>query len=321
MREQSRTRTAIRRLARKRTPVNQLTKRSSRELLLITLPALIKVFIFSYIPMVGIVIAFQHYVPRKGFFWSEFIGLQNFEYLIKSADFTVILRNSVVMNLLFIVFGTLVSMLLGLFMYEVTSKAFLKTTQTIFFFPYFIAWPIVGTILEAILGETGMMTKLIEMTSGQMIDFYSEPKYWWAIMTIVNVWKGAGVSAVTNYAVLTGCDRTMYEAADIDGAGTFQKMFFLSLPALKNMIVVGIIMNSANILRFDFGMAWFLTGTHSSLQPSTDVIETYMYRALRFNGDYAASAAVGFLQGVVGIVLSVITNMIARRFSRESSLF
>lgn len=299
---------------------SRFNRKSNLQLWLIALPAIIKVAIFSYVPLIGLVLAFKFYQPRRGYFGSPWVGWANFERLFKSQDFTTIVTNAIVNNILFIITGTIVALLVGLFMFEVTSKGFTKFAQTTIIFPFFVAWPLVATLVKALLDDTGIITNLIYKMTGEEINFYARPEYWRVILVILNIWKNVGLSSLIYYAVLTGSDSSVYEAASIDGAGRFKKMWYLSLPMLRLMIVINIIMSTSNLLRFDFGMVYYTTQQDPRLYPTTDVIETYMYRALRDDGDYSVSTAVGLVQGVVGFVLTLGTNWLAKKVS-GSGLF
>lgn len=297
-----------------------LYAKSDRQLLLMSLPALIKIFIFSYLPMVGIVIAFQDYKPKTGFF-SEFIGFRNFEYLIASPNFYQILANTLFLNILFIFTGLIVALALALLLFEISNKLFMKFAQTAMFFPYFISWTVAALILVSLLDSQGLITSLIEKVTGETIQFYMESKYWPLILTLSNIWKGAGVSAIVYYATLMNADKSIYEAAEIDGANRFQKMMHISLPYLKTMVMVMTIMSFGNILHVDFNMIYFLTKNSGPLYPTTDVIDTYVFRALRQEGDFAITAAIGLMQSVVGLVFSVIVNKISKKIEPQSALF
>jgi putative aldouronate transport system permease protein len=294
--------------------------KSDRRLLLMSSPALIKIFVFSYLPMVGIVIAFQDYKPRTGFL-SEFVGFDNFRYLIASSNFYRILFNTLFLNILFISTGLIVAVVLGLFLFEVTNKRFLKISQTTFFFPYFISWALAGMILLSMLDSAGFVTALIEKMTGETVAFYMESKYWPLILTLVNAWKMGGVSGIIYYTTLMNADRSVYEAADIDGANRWQKMRYISVPYLKTMIFVLTIMSFANIIHCDFNMIFFTTRNSGPLFPTTDVIDTYVFRALSQDGDFAIAAAIGLFQSVVGLVFSVAANRISKRFEPQSALF
>lgn len=297
-----------------------LYAKSDRQLLLMSMPALIKIFIFSYLPMAGIVIAFQDYKPKTGFF-SKFVGFKNFEYLVSSSNFYQILRNTLFLNIVFIFTGLIVSLGLALLLYEITSKWFMKFAQTAMFFPYFISWTVAAMILLSLLDSQGLITSFIENITGETIQFYMESKYWPLILMLSNIWKGAGVSAIVYYATLMNADKSIYEAAEIDGANRLQKMLYISLPHLKTMVMVMTIMSFGNILHVDFNMIYFLTKNSGPLYPTTDVIDTYVYRALRQEGDFAITAAIGLMQSVVGLVFSIIVNKISKKIEPKSALF
>ncbi len=298
-----------------------MKSKNDRELLIITLPLLIKTFIFSVVPLFWLLLAFEFYVPNLGVLGSPWVGFDNFKYLVTSSAFTNMLRNAVVLNILDILFGTVCGVILGLLMFELVNKVAIKTIQTMFFFPYFIAWTVTGTLLEAFIGDRGVINEIISSIGGQTVDFYSKPWAWWPIIVFMGLWKGAGVGGVVNYAVLMGADTEMYEAAEIDGANRFQKMIFLSLPYMKTMLLVNMIMSCSNIIRYDFSRIYFLTGDRSTLYETTEIIETYMYRALRRSGLFEASTAVGLLQSAVGLVFCAIANFITKKITPESSLF
>lgn len=296
-------------------------KRRDMQWFIMCVPALLKVLIFSYVPMLGIIIAFQFYMPRLGFLYSPFVWFDNFSYLFKSSVFVTIFKNTVVLNLLFSFFGLVFSVFFGILMFHFTSKLMLKFTQTIFLFPYFIAWTVAGTLLGAVIGDEGFLSPLFQVLGGPDYDIYEHPEWWPMILTFMHVWKGVGIGTITYYAVLLSQDKEIYEAAALDGAGRFTRVVKLMLPSLKYMIVVNTVMSTANLLRMDFQMIYFLTGNRSLLYPTTDVIETYMFRALRTNGDYSVGAATGLAQGVFGCILAVLANRIVKWIDKSSSLF
>jgi len=304
---------------KKRKRMSRMEMKEQVQFWTLCMPSLLKVLIFSYIPMIWLTMAFQFYIPRRGILYSKWVGFDNFNYLLKSEIASRLIVNSISLNVLGIIFSTVVSILLGLFLYEITSKIFLKGSQTVLIFPYFVSWPLVGVLVSAFLSErTGMLTDIASVMLGERIDFYSDPKYWQFIITFCNVWKSCGLSAITYYAVLTGVDKEIYEAAQIDGANKFQSMWHVSLPALKLMVVLNTIMSSANILRVNFDMVYYVTNNSPSLYSTTDVIETYMFRATRTEGDYSVGTATGLLQGVVGLVLTLITNKVSKKISGTS---
>lgn len=296
-------------------------RKSNLQLLAMCLPAMLKLLIFAYIPMIGIVMAFQDYIPAKGFFGSEWVGLKNFEFFFKSNDWVRIIYNTVVMNLLFIFVGLVVSIILALIMYEIHNRWFLKISQTMFFFPYFVSWPLVGLILLTFLNSDGIITTLIERVTGNSISFYMESEYWHLILLIVNVWKGAGVNAIIYYANMMSIDKGLYEAAELDGANRLQCAWYITLPEIKTMAIVLTVMAIGNIIRADFGMFYFVPRNSSMLYEATDVIDTYVFRAINQLGDFSMGSAVGLFQSVVGFVMILLTNTVVRKVNKDAALF
>ena len=209
---------------------NSLQRKADGQLLVMCLPTILKLFVFSYVPLVGIWMAFVKYIPRKGIFGSEFVGFDNFKFFFQSVDFKRIFTNTIYYNLVFIVFGLIISVVLALLLFEIRSATALKIYQTTYFLPYFISWVLVGLMLKALLGQNGSVNKLIEAFGGEKVSFYMKPEAWRTILPLVNIWKGAGVSAIIYYATLMNCDASLYEAADLDGANRIQKMWYISIP-------------------------------------------------------------------------------------------
>ena len=196
----------------------KMKDKANLELLLMCLPTLLKTFIFAYIPMVGIIMAFEYYRPATGLL-SEWVGFENFSYIFKSADAKIIFSNTIIYNLLFIVTGLIVALILALFMFEMKSRKLLKMSQMFMFFPFFVSWILAGTLVTSLIGTEGLYTNTLKTLFGIDIAFYSEPKYWRFILVFVNIWKNAGVSAVVYYATLLNIDNEILEAAEMDGAG------------------------------------------------------------------------------------------------------
>ena len=296
-------------------------RKSNGQLMSMCVPAMLKLLVFAYIPMIGIVMAFQDYLPAKGFLSSKWVGFKNFEFFFKSNDWARIIYNTVVMNLLFIFVGLVISIVLALIMYEIHSRFFLKISQTMFFFPYFVSWPLVGLILLTFLNSDGIITGLIEQVTGNSISFYMESEYWHLILLIVNVWKGAGVNAIIYYANMMSIDKEFYEAAELDGASRLQCAWYITLPEIKTMAIVLTVMAIGNIIRADFGMFYFVPRNSSMLYQATDVIDTYVFRAINQLGDFSMGSAVGLFQSVVGFVLILVTNFVVRKVNKEAALF
>lgn len=305
-------------LVRKRSRIHA---KGDRQLLAMSIPAMLKLLIFSYLPMIGIIMAFEDYLPRRGIFGSEFVGLKNFEFFFKSDDAFRVTRNTILMNLIFIVTGLMVALALALLMSEIRSRFILKLVQTLMFLPYFISWTIGGILMTTFLDTNGLITQAIAQLTGTKINFYASPQYWWIILPIMNIWKSAGVSSIIYYANILSIDKSLYEAAAIDGASRLQSTIHITLPQLKTMMIVMTIMNLGNVIRADFGIFYFGTRNSSLLYPVTDVIDTYVFRALNSLGDFSMAAAVGLFQSIVGCILVVSANMVVRRINRQAALF
>ena len=305
----------------KRKKNSKLRVHSNRQLTVLCLPAIIKIVVFSIIPMIWFGIAFVQFIPHKGLFGSDFVGFKNFELLFKS-DLGRLLWNAIALNLLNMFIPLAVSIILGLLLFEIKVRWQLKIIQTILFFPFFISWPLVGTIISSMLNDqTGLITNIWASLFGERIRFYDDPSYWRGILTLANVWKNAGVNGVLYYAVLLGSDQEVYEAADIDGAGRWKKMWFLSLPALKLMVLLGLIQASANIIRVDFSWIYYCTNNSRQLYEVTETIEVYMFNALRTSSNFMIGTAVGLVQSVIGLILSLGINYIIKWISPGSSLY
>lgn len=280
------------------------------------------VFLFSYVPMGGLVIAFKDYRFNLGIFGSEWVGLKNFEFFFKSPSFLLITRNTLFLNFLFIVFGTAAAVSVAILLFEIKSRAQTKVFQTIMIMPNFISWVIAAYMLYAILNpQYGVLNRILERFGRETVDWYSKPEAWPMILTISSIWKSVGINSVIYYAGLMGIDTGLYEAAKIDGANKWQQIIHISLPNLIPLVIMLTILSIGNIFRADFGLFYQLTRDVGALYPTTDVIDTYIFRTMRVVGDMSMSAAVGFLQSVVGFVLVMLTNFAVKKIQPESALF
>lgn len=306
-----------------RKPMGQ-TFRRNYPLYLMALPAAALLFAFAYLPLAGLIVAFKEYKFDGGIFGSPWIDpwYKNFEILFNNdAAFTAI-RNTLYLNALFIVCGTIFALVLALAFNELRSQKLKKITQSLSFLPYFISTVVVGIFVTSLLGfETGSINGMRQAMGMEKIAFYMEPKYWPFIMVVVNIWKGAGYSAIVYLAAITGIDTSFYEAAEIDGATRMKQIWHITLPLLRPTIIVLTIMSIGKIMNSDFGLFYNVTGDMPPLYPTVDVIDTYIYRALRKMGDIGISSATGFFQSVVGFVLVLISNKIANKVEPGSALF
>ncbi len=283
---------------------------------------LLLVFVFCYIPMFGLVIAFKNYKYNKGIFGSDWVGLKHFEAFMKSNDFVRITWNTLYLNFVFIIFGVIAAVTLAIFLYNLKSAKGIKTYQTVLMTPNFISWVIVGYMVYALLNpQYGIVNGVLKAVGFQGIDWYSKPEVWPVILTIANVWKNVGLDSIYYYATLMSLDYSLMEAADIDGAGYMKKVMNIIIPSLVPTIVTLTILKIGSIFRADFGLFYQLPRDVGALYATTDVIDTYIYRTMRIVGDMSLSTAVGLLQSVVSAVLVIITNAITRKIDDNLSLF
>ncbi len=291
-------------------------------LTLMALPAAVILFIFSYLPICGLVVAFKEFRYDKGFLGSEWIGFQNFAYLFSSKDIWNVLRNTILLNLVFISVTLVISVTVALLMNEVHNRKVIKVTQTIMFFPYFMSWVVVGYLLYAYLHhEYGILNQILGFFGLHNISWYSQARYWPFILAFMNAWKAAGYYAVVYYAGLMGIDDTYYEAAALDGASRWQMVFKITLPMLKSIIIVMVLLQIGRIMYADFGLFFNLTRDAGALYSTTDVLDTFIYRTLRSTGDIGISSAAGCFQAIVGFCVIMTTNLAVRRLDKDSALF
>ncbi len=290
-------------------------------LYLLTVPGIIFFLIFSYLPMGGLVIAFQDYSMRKGIFGSSFNGINNFKFLFATGDIWRITGNTLFLNILFIIFTTAMSVFLAILFSEVKNRKFKRITQTISILPNFVSWTVIALFLDAFIDtNTGMISRALQQT-GVTVDIYSTASYWPSILVFLKIWQGAGYGAIVYIATIVGIDPQIYEAADIDGATRMQKITRITLPMLKPTIILMSLFSVGRIFYGDFGMIYALVGDNSLIFSTTDVIDTYVYRMMRTLRNYGMSSATGLFQSVLGFVFILCVNGIARRIEPDSALF
>lgn len=308
--------------SKKRIKSNYNRKNRLQLLSLCILPML-KIFIFSYLPMVGIIIAFKDYRYDLGVFGSKWVGLDNFTYFFKTNDFWRITYNTLTLNALMIACGMVAALSFGIALFELRKNVgAVKAYQTISIVPHFLSWVVVGSIAYCFLQpEHGILNQLFQLLNIPEIDWYSEPGPWVWILTLVSIWKHVGMDSVIYYATMTGIDSALYEAAMVDGANRWQRIRHITIPALVPTIIILFIMKIGSIFRADFGLFYQLTRNSGALQQTTDVIDTYIFRTMTQLQDYSTSSAMGLLQSVVGFTMVVTVNAVVKRVKAELSLF
>ena len=290
-------------------------------LYLLTVPGILFFFLFSYVPMFGLVIAFQDYKIRYGVFGSSFNGLTNFKFLFQTGDIWRVTGNTLYLNLLFILFTTTMSVFLAILFSEVRSQKFKKITQTLSILPNFVSWTVIALLLEAFIDPSSGMVSKVMLNMGMTPDFYSNASFWPPILVLLKVWQGAGYGAIVYIATIVGIDPQIFEAAEIDGATRVQKILRITLPILRPTIVLMSLFSVGRIFYGDFGMIYAVVGDNGLLFSTTDVIDTYVYRMMRTLRNYGMSAATGMFQSVLGFIFVLTVNGLARKFEPDAALF
>jgi len=294
----------------------------NRTLYLMTLPGILFLFAFNYMPMFGIIVAFKDFNYIDGFFHSPWVGFKNFEFFFKSHDAWIVTRNTLVLNSLFIVSSLVLQIGFALILNEIRNGSFKKITQSFMFFPYFVSWIIVSVFTYNMFhSEYGALNRILVSLGMEPVRWLSSPQYWWWILTAVYDWHWTGFGVIIYLAALSGINPELYEVAEIDGAGKWRQITSISLPLLMPTAVVLTLLAIGKIMICDFGMIYGIIGDNAMLYPTTNVIDTYVYRALRQLGDIGMSAAAGLYQSIVGFILVLGSNLLARRFSKEGALF
>ena len=297
---------------------------SNWQLYIMAFPAIVLLFCFAYLPMGGLIIAFKRFDFKKGIWGSDWIHpwYKNFEILFKNGSALSAMRNTVCLNLMFIAVGTVFALALALAFNEIGNKILKKLTQSVTFLPYFISTVVVGIFVTGLLGyDNGVINRVITFFGGEKIAFYMEAKWWPMILLLVNIWKGAGYNAVVYLATISGIDSSYYEAAQIDGATRWEQIKYISIPLLKPTVIIMTLLAVGKIMNADFGLFYNITGDMPTLYATTDVLDTYIYRSLRQLGDIGISSATGFFQSIVGFMLVMISNGVARKYEEDTALF
>jgi len=294
------------------------------QLYLMTIPAVALFFCFAYMPLFGLVIAFKRYTFDGGIFGSPWANpwYRNFLILFNNPSAFSAMKNTLFLNALFISVGTIFALVLALSFNEIRNQFWKRLFQSITFLPYFISTVVVGVLVSGMLTtETGSLNAILASMGRDKINFYMQPSYWPSIMLIVNIWKGAGYTAIVYLAAISGIDVALYEAAEIDGAGRLAKIWYITLPLLRSTVIILTILSIGRIMNADFGLFFNVTRDIPTLYPTVDVIDTYIYRALRKMGDIGMSSATGFFQSIVSLVLVIASNKLANKIEEGSGLF
>jgi putative aldouronate transport system permease protein len=292
-------------------------------LYLMALPAMIYIFINNYMPLFGMQIAFRKLDYSKGVFRGDFVGLKNFEFLFSTRDAFIMIRNTVLYNLLFIVVGTVLGLAMAILFNEIKSKKLSRIYQSSVLIPYFISMVVVSYLAFSFLSaENGFINNTLLRAFGKEdVSWYAEPKYWPYILLFIHMWKGIGYSILMYPARLITINDEYYEAATLDGASKWQKVWRITLPMLKPVMIMMFILALGRMFYSDFGLFYQIPMGSGQLYNVTTTIDTYSFRALMKIGDITKSTATGVFQSLVGFILILLANMTIRKISKEDALF
>lgn len=291
-------------------------------LYLMMLPALIYLFINNYLPMSGLVLAFEKYNVKDGIWGSQFVGFKNFTFLLKSNDLPILFRNTLGYNLCFILINLVLGVTLAILITEITNLKFRKAAQSSILFPFVVSIVIVSYMVRAFLDpEAGLLNHLLVSMGHQKVAWYDTAKYWPFILIFVNTWKGVGYGCILYISSILGIDMSLYESASLDGATKFQKIRYITLPFLKPTMITVSLLSLGRVFNSDFGLFFQVPQNSGLISSTTQTIDTFVYNVLITQSNVGMSAAASFFQSVMGFLMIMVFNALTRKISRENALF
>lgn len=291
-------------------------------LMLMALPAVAVVFVICYMPMPGIILAFKNYKPGLGIWGSEWTGLKNFQFLFDSGIAWQIIRNTVGLNFMFIIAAQVCGLTMAFMMNEIYSKYIAKVFQSFLFFPHFVSWVLVGYFTFAFLNaDNGFVNSVLVQLGIAPVNWYGEPTYWIPILGLLSVWKGLGYFTILYLASMLGINPEYYEAARIDGANKLKEIWYISLPLIRPLVIINVLLAIGRIFFANFDFIWNVTRDTGMLLQTTNVIDTYIYRSMAAIGNFNLAAAAGFFQAIAGFILVLVANWVVRKIDNEQALF
>ncbi len=289
---------------------------------LLMLPAALYTFLYGYVTMPYLIMAFQRFNYRTGIFTSPWIGFGNFEFFFRSQRAWMVTFNTLRLNLLFIIIGTIFALGIAILLSELRTRRFVKVAQSTFLFPYFISWVVVSYIMFSIFGtRLGLLNQFLQGIGLEGRNWYANPDPWPRILLTLHIWKHTGMRTVIYLAAIAAIDPQLYEAATIDGASRRQQVWHITIPHLLPVVAILTLLAIGRIFYADFGMIYTIVRDNGLLYPTTDVIDTYVFRALRLHGNPAQAMAVNLYQSVVGFILVFGSNWITRKIFPQGALY
>lgn len=291
-------------------------------LLLMLVPGIAYVIIFSYIPMAGATVAFRNYTFAGGIFRSEWIGLNNFRFFFNSGRAWTLTRNTFLYNIAFITVGMTLEVTFAIILSEIRLRKYKRVVQSSMFLPFFISWVVVSSIVYNIFNfEFGVLNTVLRSINIDPVNIYDNPAIWPFLLVGLRAWKTVGYGTVIYLAAITGMDQQMFEAADIDGANIWQRIRYITLPSLVPTMVIMFLFAMGAVFRGDFGMFYQLVGNNGRLFPVADIIDTFVFRALIQNPNIGMSAASGLYQSLLCFIAVMVANFIVKKVQPDYTLF
>lgn len=275
-------------------------------------------FVFYYLPMGGLVMAFQNFKLAKGIFGSPFVGFAQFEKFFTSPYFERVITNTLILSGYDLLFNFPAPILLAFLLNEVKNRAIKRTVQTVTYMPYFISMMVICGLIIDFTDSEGFITRLFNMLGGNVTSLIAEPSAFRSIFIISNIWQSIGFNSIIYLAALSGVDQELYEAAKIDGAGHFKQWLHVTLPGISSTIIIMLILRIGQIMNVNFEKVILLYNT--STMATADVISSYVYRVGLLNGQYSYSTAVGLFNSVISFALLLLANTLSKRYT-QTSLF
>ncbi|CAI6059289.1 putative multiple-sugar transport system permease YteP [Cohnella sp. JJ-181] len=292
-------------------------------LFLMLTPAVVYFIIFHYVPMGGVIVAFKYFEFDKGILHSPWVGFKNFSFFFESGQAWLLTKNTILYNLAFILVGMVFQVGVAILFSELGGKRIKKFLQSTMLLPYFISWVVVGSFVYGIFNyEFGSLNTLLRTLGMDPVDIYGNPSVWFFIIVGFYLWKLIGYGSIVYLAAIMGINPELYESAELDGANIFQRIRYITLPLLKVTIVIMILLQVGGILRGNLDMFYQLVGNNGLLFNTTDVIDTFVFRALYQQGlDLGMPAAAGLYQSAVGFVIIISLNYIIKKVNPDYALF
>ena len=286
------------------------------------LPVAVYYLIFAYLPMTGIVMAFKEFNYRNGIWFSPWNGLKNFEFFFKSGKAWLVTQNTILYNLAFLTCYTVISIVIAICISEMKGKYLKKVAQSAMFLPYFISWVVGAAMVNNFFNyDYGIFNMALKAFGLPPVDIYSNASYWYILLPLLYLWKWVGFGSVLYLAAIMGIDQECYEAATIDGANTFQKIYHITLPLLRPTMVILVLLGLGRIMRGEFDMFFQLIGNNGILIDSTDIIDTLVFRSVVVTNDFGMAAAAGLYQSALCFIIILAANALVRKFEKEYALF